>query len=292
MAEKPFSLCRPQAHSNPVVFNSPHSGRNYSPAFIASSRLSTLFLRRSEDCYVDELFADVPRLGSVLLKAGFARAYLDVNREPYELDAAMFKDRLPAYVNTSSRRVAGGLGTIARIVSEGYEIYRDLLSFDEARARIEACYFPYHDALEGLIEDTYARFGAVILVDCHSMPSSASLATAAATARPPDIILGDRFASSCASEITGELEHRFRQAGLRVVRNRPYAGGFITRKYGNPGRRRHAIQIEINRDLYLNERTLQKTADFAHLSAIINSVMARFVDFSSRYITPGQIAAE
>src|SRR5262245_33311762 len=198
--DPPFSVSYPQRLAVPCVFNSPHSGSRYPKSFLASSRLDPLTLRRSEDCHVDQLFAAAVTLGAPMLKANFPRAFLDVNREPWELDPAMFDGELPAFVNTGSARVAGGLGTIPRIVCEHEEIYSERLSFRDAERRIRSYYLPYHAMLQRLMSDTVAQFGVAILVDCHSMPSSAASGPAARTARP-DIVLGDRDGSSCYADV-------------------------------------------------------------------------------------------
>ncbi|GAB6844939.1 N-formylglutamate amidohydrolase [Methylorubrum rhodinum] len=286
--DPPFDVDEPATHAVPFVFNAPHSGAHYPPAFLAASRLDALTLRRSEDAHVDRLFAAVVGLGAPLMRANFPRAYLDLNREPYELDPRMFTGRLPAYANTRSMRVAGGLGTVPRIVADGQEIYRERLPVEEAVTRIETLYKPYHRTLRGLVQRTARTFGKAILIDCHSMPSSSLGRDEAAQA---DFVLGDRFGTSCAPTLTESVEVRLRALGYRVVRNKPYAGGFITEHYGEPGLGRHALQIEINRALYMNEQSLALTAGFAplsrHLAQVFAEVAAETVD-----TTPLRIAAE
>jgi len=258
-----FVVDAPERQSAPFVFNAPHAGDVYPPAFLDASRLAGLSLRRSEDAYVDALFAEAPRLGAPLLRARFPRAYLDVNREPYELDARMFDGRLPGYANTRSMRVAGGLGTIPRLVADGHEIYARKLSVGEGLARIDMLYKPYHRTLRRLIERTHARFGAAVLIDCHSMPSSSLAREEMGVA---DIVLGDRYGTSCAAFLTDRVEEALRRRGYGVARNKPYAGGFITEHYGEPAARRHALQIEINRALYMDERTLDRRPGFEALA--------------------------
>ncbi|MCA3563041.1 MAG: N-formylglutamate amidohydrolase [Methylocystis sp.] len=258
--DPPFEIDAPGRLTLPFVVNTPHSGRVYPDAFLAMTRLDRLGLRRSEDCYVDLLFAEAPRIGLPLLKAHFPRAYLDVNREPYELDPRMFDGRLPAYANTRSMRVAGGLGSIPRIVGDGQDIYRARLTVTDAMRRIDTVYRPYHRALRGLLQETHRRFGEAILLDCHSMPS-ASLG--AESQLRPDIVLGDRYGTSCAPVLIDIVQASFEALGYRVARNRPYAGGFITEHYGQPASAVHALQIEINRALYMDEETLEPRPDFA-----------------------------
>jgi N-formylglutamate amidohydrolase len=266
----PIEVLMPASAGAPFVFTSPHSGRLYTSAFLAASRLDARTLRKSEDCYVDELFRPVVGLGAPLLTARFPRAYVDVNREPYELDPGLFRDRLPDYANTQSVRVVGGLGTIARIVAESEEIYRERLTVAEALERIEQLYKPFHAALGGLIEETRRHFGLAVLVDCHSMPS----ANMAANGGPrPDVVLGDRFGSSCASDLTQIAREAFARRGFQVALNRPYAGGFITEHYGRPSRGVHALQIELNRALYMDEESFERTADFALLRDSLTEVM-------------------
>jgi len=245
------------------------NGRAYTREFLAQSRLDPHALRKSEDCFVDELFSGAAELGAPLIAARFPRAYLDVNREPYELDPELFVEPLPDFANTQSVRVAGGLGTIARIVADGEEIYRHKLPLASGIARVEQLYIPFHTALCELIETTRRRFGYAILIDCHSMPS-ASMAPAGGPR--PDIVLGDRFGASADCKITRFLKDALGSLGYEVHMNRPYAGGYITEHYGRPARDVHAVQIEINRGLYLDELTLRPTAGFEELSADLISL--------------------
>lgn len=269
-----FDIRRPQAQSLPLVFASPHSGRDYPDAFLAQSALDPLTLRKSEDSFIDEVFAAAPELGAPLIRAHFPRAYVDPNREPYELDPRMFADILPDWVNTASPRVAAGLGTIARVVANGAEIYRDRLTFAEAVARIDRCYHPYHAALGQLIEDTRRRFGLCLLVDCHSMPSVGGPMERDAGEARVDIVLGDCFGASAAPGVIATAEAAFRTLGYRVARNTPYAGGFTTRHYGRPAERVHALQIEINRALYMDEATVTRKPNLARLAREMADVIA------------------
>lgn len=283
--DPPFAVDEPAQHAIPFVFNTPHSGAHYPDSFLAASRLDALALRRSEDAHVDRLFAAVVGLGAPLMRANFPRAYLDVNREPYELDPRMFAGRLPSYANTRSMRVAGGLGTVPRIVADGQEIYRERLPVEEAVRRIETLYKPYHRTLRGLIHRTARTFGRSFLIDCHSMPSSSLGRDESAQA---DFVLGDRFGTACLSALVDGFESRLRALGYKVVRNKPYAGGFITEHYGEPGLGRHALQIEINRALYMNEQSLALTAGFVtladHLTEVIAGVAAETVELPSHRI--------
>ncbi|MDX2307140.1 MAG: N-formylglutamate amidohydrolase [Hyphomicrobium sp.] len=270
--DPPFTILRPAGPPTPFVFCSPHSGRIYTEHFLSKSRLDPVSLRRSEDYYVDELFASVADYGVPLLAARFPRAYLDVNREPYELDPELFHDVLPDWANAQSIRVVGGLGTIARIVADGEEIYRAPLRLEDALTRIDRLYWPFHKALEALIEDAKRQFGYAVLVDCHSMPSAL---VAQSAGQRPDMVLGDRFGTSCDPRLTRFLRAALAGLGYDVQMNRPYAGGYITEHYGRPLRGIHAIQIEVNRGLYVNERTLVRTAGFGELSNNLARLAAR-----------------
>ncbi|PWC33051.1 N-formylglutamate amidohydrolase [Azospirillum sp. TSO35-2] len=252
-----FEILAPPSQRLPLVLASPHSGNAYSPAFLAASRLDARALRKSEDCFVDEIFAFAPAVGVPMIRALFPRAYLDVNREAYELDPEMFADPLPAYVNTRSPRVAAGLGTIARVVANGEDIYKGKLRFAEALDRVNRCYTPYHTALRELVEHTRDSFGHVLLVDCHSMPS-AGAPVAGRTGSQPDIVLGDCYGNACAAAVIDAAEAFLRGLGYAVSRNNPYAGGYTTRHYGRPRQGIHTLQIEIARDLYMDEAALTR----------------------------------
>jgi N-formylglutamate amidohydrolase len=272
-------IAAPASQSVPLVLASPHSGRDYPRAFLAQSALDAKTIRRSEDSFVDELWGDAPKKGAPLLSAQFPRAYLDVNREPFELDPSMFEDVLPDYVLTDTPRVAAGLGTIARQVASGAEIYRHKLRFAEAELRIQMLYRPYHLALGELIGQTMARFSRCLLLDCHSMPSIGGPADADSGAERVDFVLGDCFGRSCAPEITDCVERFLHQAGYCVIRNSPYAGGFTTRHYGAPATGVHALQIEINRRLYMNEADHRKHDGYDGLRMQLGLLLDRLAGF-------------
>jgi N-formylglutamate amidohydrolase len=269
-----YVLTKPNPQTLPFVFASPHSGDDYSDEFLAQSRLDATAIRRSEDCFVHELFQDAPRLGAPLIRARFPRAYLDPNRQPYELDPTMFKGSLPSFVNSRSARVSVGLGTIARVVSNGAEIYRKKLDFREVEQRIDRLYFPYHAMIKQLLVATRAQFGAVVLVDCHSMPSMGSAVEGDTGRRRCDFVLGDRFGTSCDPAIVDLLERRLNDLGYSVARNDPYAGGFVTQNYGRPSAGIHAVQIEINRGLYMDEATISRAPKMAALIDNLADLMA------------------
>jgi N-formylglutamate amidohydrolase len=286
---EPFEVREPEAQTIPFVFNSPHSGRVYPREFLAASRLDSLGIRRSEDHYVDELFGDAPEFGAPFLVAHFPRAYLDVNREPYELDPRMFDGSLPSYANIGSMRVAGGLGTIPRIVAENMEIYAHRLPVSEALSRVETIYKPYHASLRRLIARTHARFGLSILIDCHSMPGNIRLS---GSDLRPDFIIGDRYGTSASAELSRAALNILDDMGFNAVRNKPYAGGFITEHYGRPVRGLHALQIEVNRALYVDEVTLEKKPEFELIAAALSTFMRQMVDFAADFSVDMALAAE
>ncbi len=264
----------PESQTLPLVFASPHSGNDYPEAFLAASRLDPLTLRRSEDSFVDEIFGSAPRLGAPLIRALFPRAFVDANREPFELDPAMFDDELPAYANTRSPRVAAGLGTIARVVANGADIYRGKLSFAEALERIRAHYWPYHKSLAALVEKTKAAFGACVLVDCHSMPSVGGPMDQDTGHRRVDFVLGDCHGTSCAPVVIDSVQRALTGLGYHVARNSPYSGGFVTRHYGRPEARMHSLQIEVNRDLYMDESRIRRGAGLPGLARDMQTLIA------------------
>lgn len=261
------------APPTPLVFASPHSGRLYPEDMMSAAALDAVSIRRSEDAFVDDLIARAPTLGATAITANFARAYIDLNREPFELDPQMFSDQLPEFARARTARVAAGLGAIARVVSEGQEIYRRKLTFAEARRRIEGAHRPYHAALTALLAEAQAAHGFAILIDWHSMPAAAAKAGGGRD-RPCDIVLGDRFGAACAGALPTRVQAELEALGYRVTRNTPYAGGYTTEHYGQPHRRVHALQIEINRALYLDEATLAPTAGFETLQRHVEAVTA------------------
>jgi N-formylglutamate amidohydrolase len=287
--EPPFIVHEPARHTVPFIFNAPHAGAVYPAAFLTASRLDALALRRSEDAYVDGLFSGVVGLGAPLMVARFPRAYLDVNREPYELDPRMFDARLPAFANTRSMRVAGGLGTIPRIVADGQDIYRGHLATEEALRRIERLYKPYHATLRQLVLRTARSFGYAALIDCHSMPSTSLHREDGVKA---DVVLGDRYGTSCDGLLADLVEITLRARGYSVVRNKPYAGGFITEHYGEPALGHHALQIEINRGLYMDERSFARKPSFAALAGDLTDAFGAVMGEISDHLLPRRMAAE
>lgn len=287
--DRPFTLLEPRAQIAPVVVDVPHAGRCYPPAFLESVKLTAHGLRRSEDAFVDRLFHDATELGAPVLVAEFPRAYLDVNREAYELDPRMFEGAVPDFANTRSLRVMSGLGTVPKIVGDKLEIYPGRIPIDEALARIETCYRPYHAALRRLVDRTAGRFGSCVLIDAHSMPSSSLDRERGAK---PDIVLGDRFGTSAEGWIIDTLEANLRRAGFRLQRNRPYAGGYITEAYGEPRKNRHAIQIELNRSLYMDEVRIEPSSAFPAVRKALREALAATIESWSERLSPRQMAAE
>jgi N-formylglutamate amidohydrolase len=268
---RPFRLLAPERPFAPVIFTSAHSGRAYTADLLTGVRLCALSLRRSEDSFVDELFGAAPANGAPLLAANFPRAFCDANREAWELDPAMFTERLPAWVNTTSSRVSAGLGTIAKVVASGEAIYSAKLPFAEAERRIFTYWRPFHDTLARLIQDIRSRFGYCLVIDCHSMPSNGQGKRAGG--RPVDFVLGDLHGSACASRVTRAAEALLTGKGYLVRRNDPYAGGFITRHYGRPAEEVHVLQIEIARALYMNEARIERLPEFPQVQRQISDLV-------------------
>lgn len=271
LQSQPFSLHLPLEWKLPFIFASPHSGRDYLAGFVAASRLSPLGLRRSEDAFVDELFAGAVTAGAPLIAARFPRAFVDVNRSSRELDPGMFDGPLRMPVEGFGSRVAAGLGVIPRIVRDGAEIYRQKLAPAEAAARITEFYEPYHTALGGLVAETTARFGFAFLIDCHSMPSASNV---------PDVVIGDRFGVAATPGLTRRAEQAFANQGFSVGRNAPYAGGFTTQRHGRRNGPVQALQVEINRALYLDEERIKRLSDFAAVAARISAAIGELASFS------------
>lgn len=285
----PFEIVEPAQWRAPIIFNSPHSGSVYPHDFLNASRIDLAALRRSEDSFMDELIADLSDRGFPTVRVNFPRSYVDVNREPYELDPRMFSGRLPSFANTRSMRVAGGLGTIPRVVGDGQEIYRERLSVDDALARIEALYKPYHRALRRLINKAHQAFGTVIVVDCHSMPS---VGVSREEPRRPDMVIGDRYGTSCAPQLPDMVEETMTALGYSVGRNKPYAGGFITEHYGNPASGLHTIQLELNRAIYMDERRRERSARFSQVTADFAALADALAAVPLGDLGPFQAAAE
>ena len=269
-----YRLLRPDRRIGPVIFSSPHSGRDYLPAFLESSALDPQTLRSSEDAFVDRLFDQAPALGAPLLAARVPRAFLDLNRASDELDPAVIEglQRVP-----HNPRISSGLGVIPRVVAGGRAIYRGKLSLAEAQARIGRYWHPYHAALAELIHDTREAFGSVILIDCHSMPHEAIQAHTRPGQICPDVVLGDRYGVAAGREVVERVEAAFAAAGLRVARNVPFAGAYISQAYGRPSSGIHVVQVEIDRALYMDESRVEPLPGFAAFQSRLSGVMTDLI---------------
>jgi N-formylglutamate deformylase len=267
----PVTVLRPSRQTVPVIVASPHSGREYPAEFVAAARLDALSLRRSEDSFVDELFAAAPEHGMPLLAATFPRAFCDPNREKWELDPAMFDDELPPWVNTTSPRVGAGLGTIARVVASGETIYRHKLSFAEAERRVRCFWEPYHRTLEVLIEATRQEFGVCLLIDCHSMPAHGCGGRNGGG--PTDFVLGDAHGTACGPRAVRMVERTLNGMGYAVRRNDPYSGGYVTRHYGRPREGVHVLQIEMARGLYMDEARIKPIPRFGAVRRDVTTLL-------------------
>lgn len=270
-----YTLAMPEIRTTSVVFASPHSGREYPWNFVRRSVLDERTLRSSEDAFVDRLFESAPYHGAPLLAANAPRAWIDVNRSSDELDPSLIEG---VGKSAHNPRVSSGLGVVPRVVANGRAIYRGKISRREAEQRIEAYWRPWHDAIEQLLKDSLIMFGEAILIDCHSMPHEAIESIGHPKGRRPDIVLGDRFGAAASSEIVDRIEAAFENAGLRVARNAPFAGAFVTQHYGRPGRGQHAVQIEIDRALYMNEQEIRPNNNFDAFKTVIDRVVADVTD--------------
>ncbi|SEP55798.1 N-formylglutamate deformylase [Loktanella sp. DSM 29012] len=281
-----YSIALPRRRTTAVVFASPHSGRAYPESFLATSRLDSLAIRSSEDAFVDLLYDRAPDFGAPFLTALAPRAYVDLNRAPEELDPALI-----AGVRRISQnpRVSSGLGVIPRVVAGGRAIYTGRIPIEDAHDRISAYWRPYHDRLQTLLDESRRDFGMGILIDCHSMPHEA-LDQASQNGTRPEIVIGDRFGAAASPRIVEAVEAAFVAAGLRVARNNPFAGAYITQAYGRPSRHQHAIQVEVDRALYMDEATLTLRPDFADFKALITGVLSRIAAIGAPQA--GQLAAE
>ncbi|MFI5000823.1 MAG: N-formylglutamate amidohydrolase [Reyranellales bacterium] len=285
--------CRlPARQTMPVVVASPHSGALYPAEFLAQAAVPLAALRRAEDAFVDQLFAAAPALGMPFLAARFPRSYVDANREPYELDPGMFEGPLPRPLNHRTTRVAAGLGMIPRVAASGEAIYRGRVPADEIEQRLGTCWRPYHVSLSMLVEQTYSLFGAALLIDAHSMPSSASGIGSRERERRVDIVLGDNHGESCAPHLVECAERWLAGKGLRVQRNQPYAGGFTTQRYGRPSLDRHALQIEINRSLYMDEARHEKLPSLADIEQLMAGLLEQIGLQALETLLPRPLAAE
>lgn len=279
MPKSAYDLSWPDTRTTSLVFASPHSGRNYPWSFLRRSVLDERSIRSSEDAFVDVLFDSAPRLGAPFLKAAMPRAFVDLNRAAEELDPALIEG---VRKSTHNPRVTSGLGVVPRVVANGRPIYRGKLPLQEAHGRIADYWRPYHDQLQTILDDTVGIFGEAILIDCHSMPHEAIDAIANPGIRRPDVVLGDRFGAAARPDIMDRVESAFAAAGLKVVRNAPFAGAYITQHYGRPSRNQHVVQVELDRALYMDETTVQPNADFDAFCALMEGVVAELAEIGRR----------
>ncbi|MDU8911354.1 N-formylglutamate amidohydrolase [Aestuariicoccus sp. MJ-SS9] len=287
MPKAAYHLHHPEGHTSCVVFASPHSGRDYPWSFLRRTELDEHAIRSSEDAYVDRLFEAAPQFGAPFLRAGAPRAFIDYNRASDELDPALIEGVRRMGHNP---RVASGLGVVPRVVANGRAIYRGKLPLAEAERRIALYWRPYHEQLQKLLDTARTRFGEAILVDCHSMPHEAVENATRGGAKRPQIVIGDRFGASASAEISDRIEAAFAAAGLEVARNTPFAGAYITQHYGCPSRRQHAIQIEIDRAIYLDEARVRPNANFHAFRRLLRGVIAEIAVIGQRDDQP--LAAE
>ena len=285
LVTKSYRLIEPEALLSGIVIASPHSGRNYLSSVKEQSILDPITLRSSEDAFVDELMDFAPALGIPLICSEIPRAFVDLNRGRDELDPAIIEGIKP---NRQNPRVISGLGVIPRVVANGKEIYSGKLSKEAAIERLENFWDPYHSKLAELLDRARQQFGYSILIDTHSMPHEAIL-NASSSFRTSQIVLGDRYGATCAPEIINDLIKLISKNGLRASRNIPFSGAYIVQKYGSPGLNRHAIQLEIDRSIYMDERKIQKLEKFHKLKNKLQNIMR---DFSQIHTCLNSIAAE
>jgi N-formylglutamate amidohydrolase len=270
-----YEMTRPTSLKAPVIFASPHSGTLYPRQMTDLLSVPLCDLQRTEDAFVDELYNSAPRQGAILLQANFARAFVDLNRDARELDASMFSDGVPRVAGMPSARVKAGLGCLPRVGASGRDIYTEQITRADGAFRLETVHDRYHSALLAEIETLKQEWADVFVIDCHSMPSRQP-----GRSNLPDVVLGDRFGSSCSARLTSKAERFFRSEGLSVTRNAPYAGGYTTRRYGRPRRGVHVLQIELNRSLYMNEMDVRKSSGFSHLEQQVSRLIAELVDLA------------
>ena len=271
MPKVAYDVVHPDRRTSCVVFASPHSGRDYPWTFLRKTVLDEMTIRSSEDAFVDQLFASAPQMGAPLLMAGAPRAYVDLNRSAEELDPALIEG---ARRQGHNPRIASGLGVIPRVVANGRAIYSGKLSMIEAERRIALYWRPYHEMLQKLLDGAHQHHGQAVLIDCHSMPHEAMDGVARGGMPRPDVVLGDRFGAAASGAVMDHVEAAFSAAGFTVVRNAPFAGAYVTQAYGRPARNQHAVQVEIDRSLYMDERMIRPSANFDAMRKRLRDVIA------------------
>ncbi|SPH19762.1 hypothetical protein ASD8599_00498 [Ascidiaceihabitans donghaensis] len=266
-----YEVLHPDHHTSCVVFASPHSGRDYPWSFLRKTVLDEHTIRSSEDAFVDQLFDCAPKYGASFLKAGAPRAFIDLNRSADELDPALIEGVRKSGHNP---RIASGLGVVPRVVANGRSIYRGKIPLAEAHQRIDRYWRPYHTQLQKMLDAAHQRHGQTVLIDCHSMPHEAMDGVARGGMRRPDVVLGDRFGAAAGGEIVDRIEAAFASAGFIVTRNAPFAGAYITQAYGRPSRAQHAVQVEIDRSIYMNEQLIRPNGSFDDVRKALRTVVA------------------
>lgn len=269
-----YHVLHPKQNSSCLVFASPHSGRDYPWAFLEATVLDDHAIRSSEDAFVDRLFGCAPEFGASFLEAGTPRAFVDLNRSPDELDPALIQG---IRSQSHNPRVASGLGVIPRVVANGRAIYRGKISLADAQERLDEYWHPYHRMLQSLLDAAHMRHGQAILIDCHSMPHEAVQGTVFSGVRRPEIVLGDRFGAAAGPGVMERVEAAFTAQGFVVARNAPFAGAYITQAYGRPSRGQHAVQVEIDRSLYMDEKRILPNANFKAVAVALRAVVAELV---------------
>lgn len=286
-----YEIAGPEGPSLPLVFDSPHSGTDYPEDFGYSCDFN--ILRKAEDTFVDDLFAEAPEVGAPLLKALFPRSYIDVNRRAEDIDPVLLEGgpdegRSPAHMQPGPRS-ASGIGLIRRLVRPGIPVYNRSLSLAEIESRIGRCYHPYHTALESLLDTAWNRYGQVWHINCHSMPGQGApfpLGIGVIGASAPDFVLGDRDGTTCDTHFTRSIRAFLEGLGYRVAVNDPYKGVELVRRYAAPAAGRHCLQIEISKALYMDEETCEKSRNYARLKADIGKLTAFCAEYAQERLLP------
>lgn len=276
----------PQAAEAPLVFDSPHSGSSYPEDFQFCCPFDVL--RMAEDTYVDELYSAAPALGATLIGAVFPRSYLDPNRAVDDLDSALIDGTWPSPL-APSHKTRSGLGLVRRVARPGIPIYDRKLGLDEIRARLERCHIPYHRVLDEACQRAHRKFGVVWHVNCHSMPSQRSGKNGTKGGHCADFVLGDRDGTTCEPEFTDFVAQVLRRRGYTVRINEVYKGVEIVKRQGRPAMHRHSLQIEVDRALYMDQKTLEKSPAFDGLQADITELIEALKSFASARLDESQV---
>jgi N-formylglutamate deformylase len=279
------SIVEPVSLTSGVVFALPHSGRDYGVSFLNQSILDQLSIRSSEDAFLDQLIDGIEKYGAPKIIANAPRAFIDLNRSTDELDPALISG---IKNNMRNPRISSGLGVIPRVVSHGKEIYRGKLSFEQAQSRIKYYWKPYHTDLSNLLQRSQSVFGQSLLIDIHSMPHEA-VSTQSSFIKPPEIVVGDRFGMSSDPEFTNLVISILKQHEFKVAKNTPFAGAFITKHHGKVKKRIHALQLEIDRSLYMDEEKISPNSEFEELKT---RLFPALIQISSLICKSEKIAAE